>query len=112
MPPSRYTVAITEIMGNPCGDEADQQANEYVELYNYGEYPMDVKGWYFMASNNQGNPDEIITWDTRNPYSRKLASNLITDSTIQSVQRRIASQGDIHDNWEVLTTPNPGSGPY
>lgn len=40
-PVSGDTIAITEVMSNPL----DEDTGEYVELYNYGDLPVDVAGW-------------------------------------------------------------------
>ena len=75
------TVIISEVMANPCGDIEVKKWNEYVELYNYGEQPVDVYGWW-LADNGEGSaPDELVAWSQRNPAT-SLPGNLITNSTI------------------------------
>jgi len=36
------TIIISEVMANPCGGIEVKKWNEYVELYNYGDQPVDV----------------------------------------------------------------------
>jgi len=42
IPIARAEIIITEIMANPIADES---LNEWVEIYNNGTEPIDVKGW-------------------------------------------------------------------
>jgi hypothetical protein len=80
-----YTIAISEVMVNPCGtqlDGADTFWNEYVELYNYGNEPIDVNGWWISDGENiTGNPDMIVAWETRFP-GVSFGNNLVTENTI------------------------------
>lgn len=75
------TVIISEVMGNPCGDLEVKKWNEYVELYNYGDQPVDVGGWWLADLGDSGTPDELVSWSQRNP-TRPLQPSLITDSTV------------------------------
>jgi hypothetical protein len=82
--PDILSIAITEVMIDPCGESREvETANEYVELYNYGDTPVDVGGWWLMdtGSGGYGQPDEIVAWKTRNPFIQ-LGADLITDSAI------------------------------
>ncbi|MBK8129259.1 MAG: lamin tail domain-containing protein [bacterium] len=82
--PAFLSITITEVMVDPCGESREvETANEYVELYNYGDTPVDVGGWWLMdtGSGGYGQPDEIVAWKTRNPFIQ-LGVDLITDSTI------------------------------
>lgn len=74
------TVIISEVMGNPCGDIKFKKWNEYVELYNYGDQPVDVGGWWLADNGGDGSPDQLVAWSQRNP-TRQLASNLIVNTT-------------------------------
>ncbi len=40
-PVSGNTIAIMEVMANPL----DEDSGEYIELFNYGDQPLDVAGW-------------------------------------------------------------------
>jgi len=75
------TVIISEVMANPCGGIEVKKWNEYVELYNYGDQPMDVNGWWLADIGNSGTPDELVAWSQRNP-TVSLSGNLILNSTI------------------------------
>jgi hypothetical protein len=72
-------IAITEIMANPCGITNKNQ-NEYVELYNYGDFPVDVEGWHLATTLENGESDEISSWKFRNNFS--LGTDVLIDSTI------------------------------
>ncbi|RMG33550.1 MAG: lamin tail domain-containing protein [Methanobacteriota archaeon] len=80
------TIAISEVMANPCGallDGSDVFWNEYVELYNYGDQPIDVNGWWISDGEGViGNPDMIVSWQTRYPgisfgYNLETATSII-----------------------------------
>lgn len=80
-----YTIAISEVMANPCGIQdsgGDMYWNEYVELYNYGDSPVDVNGWWISDGENLiGNPDMIISWESRFP-GITFGNHLETKSTV------------------------------
>lgn len=81
-----YTIAISEVMANPCGNLAGVLAdtfwNEYVEIYNYGTSSIDVNGWWISDGENlAGNPDMIVSWETRYP-GISFGNNLETANTI------------------------------
>ncbi len=77
------TVVISEVMANPCGSIEVRKWNEYVELYNYGNQPVDVSGWWLADTGavGAGTPDQLVAWSQRNPND-PLADNLILNSTI------------------------------
>lgn len=79
-----YPIAITEVMGNPCGEseKIDAAYNEYIELFNYGEVPVNVEGlWISDGSEKKGNPDRIVPWNRRESEFN-LGSHLITSQAI------------------------------
>lgn len=79
-----YPIAITEVMANPCGEEEDKEAiyNEYIELFNYGDQPVDVEGlWISDGSDSEGNPDRIVPWDRRET-DFNLGSHVITEQAV------------------------------
>jgi hypothetical protein len=55
----RTTVVISEVMANPCGPVVVRKWNEYVELYNYGDQPVDVGGWWLA---DVGDVELLINW--------------------------------------------------
>jgi hypothetical protein len=75
------TIALTEVMGRPCGtsDTADAVWNEYLELYNYGDHAVNVAGWWITdGEDEKGNPDMLVSWDVRSPtfiFGDKLIFN-------------------------------------
>jgi len=75
------TVIISEVMANPCGDNEVKKWNEYVELYNYGDQPIDISNWWLADMGEGGSPDELVSWSQRNPAA-PLPGNLILNSTI------------------------------
>jgi hypothetical protein len=78
---AQHTIIISEVMANPCSDVNYKKWNEYVELYNYGDQPVDVGGWWLADNGPDNQPDEIIAWAKRNPGT-SLGYNLVSDSTI------------------------------
>ncbi|MEZ0397063.1 MAG: lamin tail domain-containing protein [Anaerolineales bacterium] len=75
------TVIISEVMANPCGSDDFKKWNEYVELYNYGDYPVDVGGLWLYDPGETGTPDQIVAWEDRLPAT-SLPAGLTTDSTV------------------------------
>jgi len=78
---TQATVIISEVMANPCGLLEVRKWNEYVELYNYGDQPVDVGGWWLADIGEAGTPDQLVAWSHRNPND-PLANNLVLNSTI------------------------------
>lgn len=78
------TIAITEVMSTPCGESGGTipNRNEYIELYNYGDAPVDVRNWWIATTGGgDGTPDQIVSWKFANP-SVSLGSNVIVNETI------------------------------
>ncbi len=78
-PTNLTTVSISEVMANPCGGDSYKPWNQYIELYNYGDQPVDVNGWYFFDEGKAGTPDRIVSWETRSQV--RLDQSLITNTT-------------------------------
>lgn len=74
-------IIISEVMANPCGGIEFKKWNEYVELYNFGDQPVDVNGWWLSDTGGIGSPDQIVSWSQRNP-TLPLGEYLILNSTI------------------------------
>ncbi len=74
------TIAISEVMGNPCGDLASKKFNQYVELYNFGDQPLDVGGWWLFDEGEKGTPDHLVSWDSRSTV--QFDPTLVTNSTV------------------------------
>jgi len=75
------TVIISEVMANPCGGIEFKKWNQYVELYNFGDQPVDVGGWWLADTGGAGSPDELVSWSQRNPL-KALPGSHITNTTI------------------------------
>lgn len=50
----QYKLVINEVMVNPAGDIAQEQASEWVELYNAGTRPVDLQGLVIADSAGSG----------------------------------------------------------
>jgi hypothetical protein len=50
LPVDELTITINEIMYNPSASQGPDDRFEYIELYNYGSTPIDLKGWILMDS--------------------------------------------------------------
>lgn len=77
------TVSITEVMADPCGEAEElEKANEFIEIYNYGDAPANIQGWWIAdnGSASNGHPDLIVAWETRFPNAQ-VGFDLITDDT-------------------------------
>jgi hypothetical protein len=79
--PDGPTVIISEVMAHPCGDDNFKKWNEYVELYNFGDQPVDARGWRLVDNGPRNKPDQIVAWNARNPHAA-LKQRVVTDSTI------------------------------
>ncbi|MCB0103333.1 MAG: lamin tail domain-containing protein [Anaerolineales bacterium] len=74
------TVIISEVMGNACGGVDLRKYNQYVELYNYGDQPVDVGGWWLYDEGSPGTPDELTAWSSR--VSAGIDAQVITNTTV------------------------------
>ena len=68
-------VVITEVSGNPCGDDL---RNEFIELYNTSEQPINVDGWWITDGDAS---DKIVSWASRFP-TVKIGFMTQTETTI------------------------------
>lgn len=68
-------IVITEVLGNPSG--ADPR-NEFIELYNNGDKPIDVDGWWITDGDSA---DEIVSWEDR--YKTQILRGLVQTDTTQ-----------------------------
>ena len=78
--PTGTTVIISEVMGNPCGGDQFRKWNDYIELYNYGDQPQDVGGWW-LAVSTPDKSDMLVAWEARNP-SVHLNQPVVTNTTV------------------------------
>ena len=79
-PSAASTIVISEVMGNQCGGLETRKFNQYVELYNFGDQPVDVGGWMLFDEGEKGTPDRLISWNSRS--SLQLDPMLVTNSTV------------------------------
>mgnify|MGYP001190433129 CR=1 FL=1 len=80
-PMPTVTIIISEVMAYPCGSLDFKKWNQYIELYNYGDQPVDVRGLWLHDGGQTGTPDQIVAWAERQPRVSPGA-NTIVDSTI------------------------------
>ncbi len=81
IPAAEKTIIISEVMANPCGGLEFRKWNQYVELYNYGDQPQDVGGWWLAVSGQDKKSDKIVSWESRNPQV-SLKQDVVTNSTV------------------------------
>jgi hypothetical protein len=74
------TVVISEVMGNACGDVDQRKYLQYVELYNFGDQPVNVAGWKLYDEGASGTPDELTAWLNRS--SIVFDNRYILNSTV------------------------------
>jgi len=74
------SIIISEVMGNACGGVEQRKYNQYVELYNYGDQPVDVGGWWLYDEGSPGTPDELTAWSNR--VNTSMDAQAITNSTV------------------------------
>ncbi len=74
-------IVISEVMADPCGGTKFKKYNEYVELYNNGNQPVDVRGWWLYDGGNSGTPDALAAWDDRQP-DRSPGDGTVTNATV------------------------------
>lgn len=58
------TVAISEAMFDACGPSTVDATDEYVELYNFGDQPADLHGYWITDTR----PQRIVPWLDMNPF--------------------------------------------
>lgn len=78
LPPSDGlpTIIISEVMSHPCGGDEYRKWNQYVELYNYGDLPVNVGGWFLFDEGERGTPDFLVSWESRfAPFHPALVFN-------------------------------------
>lgn len=75
------TIIISEVMGHQCGADDFKKFNQYVELYNYGDQPVDVNGWWLVDNGPENKPDRLVAWSARNPTA-SLKQPIVGDSTL------------------------------
>ena len=75
------TIIISEVMGHQCGTDDFKKFNQYVELYNYGDQPVDVNGWWLVDNGPDNKPDRLVAWSARNPTA-SLKQPIVGDSTL------------------------------
>jgi len=63
-PAPEDTVAISEGMFDACGASAADATDEYLELFNYGDEPVDLHGYWLT----DGTPQRIVPWSEMNPF--------------------------------------------
>jgi hypothetical protein len=79
--PGGPTVIISEVMAHPCGSDDFKKWNEYVELYNFGDQPVDVGGWRLVDNGPDNKADQIVAWNARNPRAA-LKQHVVADTTV------------------------------
>ena len=79
-PGSAITLVISEVMANVCGGLEYKQYNQYIELYNYGDDPVDVNGLFLFDEGQAGTPDQLVPWTSRSPF--EPGPGLVTNTTI------------------------------
>lgn len=75
------SVIISEVMAYPCGSLDFKKWNQYIELYNPSDQPVDVRGLWLHDGGDTGSPDQIVAWSDRQPRV-SLAANVITNTTV------------------------------
>lgn len=78
--PNKPTLVISEVMANVCGGLDHKKYNQYIELHNHGDQPVDVNGLFFFDEGESGTPDQIVPWVSRSPVS--LEPGLVTNTTL------------------------------
>ncbi len=74
-------VIISEVMVNVCGGEDYKRFNQYIELYNTGDVPIDADGLWIYSPNSDYRGQRLVAWNTRNP-DFKIPGNLTLNSTV------------------------------
>jgi hypothetical protein len=82
LPSTEKTVIISEVMGNPCGGDEFRKWNDYVELYNSGDQPVDVGGWWLTVNGPGNKSDRLVSWQMRNP-NIAIINQVVTTNTTQ-----------------------------
>lgn len=81
MPAASTGVIISEVMAFPCGSLDFKKWNQYVELYNPTDQPVDVRGLWLHDGGATGTPDQLVAWSDRQPRV-SLSERVITNTTV------------------------------
>lgn len=76
VPPLTRDIVITEIMYNPLSGDSD---DEFIEIHNDGEQPVDISGWRFTSGINFTFPAGTTINDGASLAVAKNASRLATN---------------------------------
>ncbi len=60
-------IIISEVMINVCGGDDFKRYNQYIELYNNGDVPVDIRGLWIYSPNAEYRGQALIPWAERNP---------------------------------------------
>jgi hypothetical protein len=136
------TIVINEFLANAgecCGVDLFESAEDFVELYNYGEDAVDISGWGFSDTDGEvatvatagttiGSGEFLVLWFTGEADSfpqidDKLSADgesihiadasgttvILLDFTAQDEDVSYGRVPDGGDTWESLDNPSPGS---
>ncbi len=73
-------VIISEVMINVCGGDDFKRYNQYIELYNMGDVPVDVSDMWIYSPNSDYRGQRLVAWSQRNP-DLTFGEGLIFNST-------------------------------
>lgn len=91
-----HTVVMNEIMPNPTGDDgAHMPSGEWVELYNYGEYDIDLSDWKIR----DGDGDELDIKDS----NTDIGSTEIKAGEKLVVYRNGDDDFDLEDDGDTIS---------
>ena len=136
------TIVINEFLANAgecCGVDLFESAEDFVELYNYGEDAVDISGWGFSDTDGEvatvatagttiGPGEFLVLWFTGEAdgfpqIDDKLSADgesihiadasgttvILLDFTAQDEDVSYGRVPDGGDTWESLDNPSPGS---
>lgn len=135
------TIVVNEFLAGSetcCGNDIFGQAEDFVEIYNYGEEAVDITGWGFSdidgtittiapdtsipagdflllwyTGDNNGFPEvnEELSSDGETIYIADASGNTVVslDFGAQSNDISYGRVPDGGDNWAFLDPPSPGS---
>ncbi len=111
MPVNVPSVIISEVMAYPCGSVDFKKWNEYVELYNPGDQPVDVRGLWLYDGGVSGTPDQIVAWADRQPRVSPGANTIVNTTVIPPhgfavVLSPIYAQGELPNHMPYSFPPN------
>lgn len=80
------TIRVTEIFPDPEGSDTE---DEFVELYNEGEYEVDISGWYIDDAEGGSRAFRIVEGTVIGPHQYMIFERIVTRIALNNTEDRV-----------------------